>query len=210
MQNLAARDEIMDHSSIGSNIEEDDDQTKAKKYINACYINGLVRNYSEKSFIACSAPIPKTTSKFWQMVWENKVKLIVMLCPEFEREKEEPMNYCLGQKFKDADVVGHEHFVGPENNKEFIKIKLLSREQIGETLILRRLELTMNSDLEVNRQNSGPFEQQSNPTSQGSNVSMIVEHLNCIGWQDDTADQSEVLYNDIDEIVKIISKHRDQ
>jgi hypothetical protein len=42
MQNLAARDEIMDHSSIGSNIEEDDDQTKAKKYINACYINGLV------------------------------------------------------------------------------------------------------------------------------------------------------------------------
>jgi protein tyrosine phosphatase len=93
------------------------------------------------------------------MVWENKVKLIVMLCPEFEREKEEPMNYCLGQKFKDADVVGHEHFVGPENNKEFIKIKLLSREQIGETLILRRLELTMNSNLEINRQNSGPFEQ---------------------------------------------------
>ena len=100
--------------------------------------------------------------------------------------------------------------MGPENNKEFIKIKLLSRDQIGETLILRKLELTMNSDLEVNRQNSGPFEQQSNPTSQGSNVSMIVEHLNCIGWQDDTADQSEVLYNDIDEIVKIISKHRDQ
>ena len=42
------------------------------------------------------------------------------------------------------------------------------------------------------------------------NVSMIVEHLNCIGWQDDTADQSVVLYNDIDKIVKIISKHRDQ
>ena len=147
----------MENSSTGSNIDEDDDQTKALKYINACYVNGLVRNYSEKSFIACSAPKPSTIPKFWQMVWENKIKLIVMLCPEFEREKEEPMNYCLGQKFKELDVIGHEYFVGPENNKEFMKIKLLGREKITETLILRKLELTLSS-LNVNRQNSGPFE----------------------------------------------------
>ena len=79
---------------VSENDEED--STKVKKYINACYINGLIRNYSEQSTIACSAPIDKTKSKFWQMVWENKVKLIVMLCPEYEREREEPMNYCLG------------------------------------------------------------------------------------------------------------------
>ena len=153
----------MENSSMGSNIDEDDDQTKTLKYINACYVNGLVRNYSEKSFIACSAPRPKIISKFWQMIWDNKVKLIVMLCPEFEHDKQEPMNYCLGQKYKEDDIVGQEYLVGPENNREFMKIKLLSRDKITDTLILRRLELSLNCN--VNRQNSGPFEQESNPTS---------------------------------------------
>jgi hypothetical protein len=30
---------------------------------------------------------------------------------------------------------------------------------------------------------------------------MIIEHLNCIGWEDDTAKQEEFLYNDIDVII---------
>ena len=60
--------------------------------------------------------------------------------------------------YRDEDTVGHEHFVGPEKNKEFMKIKLLSREQISETLILRRLELSFSGNLDVTRQNSGPFE----------------------------------------------------
>jgi protein tyrosine phosphatase len=61
------------------------------------------------------------------MVWENKVKLIVMLCPEFEREREEPMNYCMGQESGQQENEGDEHHVGPDGNKDFIKIKLLSR-----------------------------------------------------------------------------------
>jgi hypothetical protein len=127
---LAAKDEIMDQSSMGSpdkSYEEDEDTKKVKKYINACYINGLVRNHSEKSTIACSAPIAKTVPKFWQMIWENKVKLIVMLCPEYV-DREEPMNYCLGQGDGKEEKVGHEYLVGPEGNKEFMKIKLLKRE----------------------------------------------------------------------------------
>jgi hypothetical protein len=33
--------------------EEDDDVKRTKKYINANYVNGLVMNRSNKSFIAC-------------------------------------------------------------------------------------------------------------------------------------------------------------
>lgn len=39
---------------------------------------------------------------------------------------------------------------------------------------------------------------------------MIIEHLNCIGWEDDTAKQEEFLYNDIDSIIDKMIKHRDQ
>ena len=34
-----------------------DDHTNMKRYISACYINGLVRNHSEKAFIACQGPV---------------------------------------------------------------------------------------------------------------------------------------------------------
>jgi protein tyrosine phosphatase len=52
--------------SNSSPMEEDcDDFTSMKKYISACYINGLVRNKSEKSIIACQGPVMQTISKFW-------------------------------------------------------------------------------------------------------------------------------------------------
>ena len=40
-----------------------------------------MRGAGEKAFIATQAPVEYTIEKFWQMVWENKCKLIVMLCP---------------------------------------------------------------------------------------------------------------------------------
>ena len=63
IQNLASKDVIMDNSSIGSNIDEDDDQTKTLKYINACYVNGLVRNYSEKIFHCLLSPKAKNSTQ---------------------------------------------------------------------------------------------------------------------------------------------------
>ena len=71
-----------------------DEEKSLISYINANYVNGLVRDFSDKSFIACSAPIPKTLCKFWQMIWENKVRLIMMLCSEKEVEyKDDPFSY---------------------------------------------------------------------------------------------------------------------
>ena len=70
-------------------FSESDEFKELKQYINANYINGLVRNFSEKSVIACQAPVEKTFTKFWQMIWENRVSLIIMACPFMGEKKRE-------------------------------------------------------------------------------------------------------------------------
>ncbi|CDW89851.1 protein tyrosine phosphatase [Stylonychia lemnae] len=51
-------------------------------YMNANYINTFVRGYGDRAFIATQAPIEYTLERFWQMIWEQKSRLIIMLCPE--------------------------------------------------------------------------------------------------------------------------------
>jgi protein tyrosine phosphatase len=95
--------------SNSSPVEDDcDDHTSMKRYISACYINGLVRNHSEKSIIACQGPVMQTISKFWQMVWENRVSLIVMLCPFGDSDGAECIDY-----WSNNDEVGDVNQVGP-------------------------------------------------------------------------------------------------
>lgn len=40
-------------------------QNYVDAYINANYISGMIRNFSEKSMIAAMAPTEKTVCKFW-------------------------------------------------------------------------------------------------------------------------------------------------
>jgi len=53
----------------------------ASDYINANYIRGT----TEHAYIACQAPVPDAFVDFWQMLWENKVAVVVMLTRLVER-----------------------------------------------------------------------------------------------------------------------------
>ena len=71
----------------------------SNNYINASYIDLP----SKKFFIATQGPLPHTIDHFWEMIWENDVKYIVMLCElkEGGREKcAEYWNQNNSKKFK--------------------------------------------------------------------------------------------------------------
>jgi len=51
------------------------------------YINASKVVVGEKNFISCQAPLPQTFSDFWNMVWDNKTPVIVMLTKLIEGKK---------------------------------------------------------------------------------------------------------------------------
>ncbi|XP_054447744.1 tyrosine-protein phosphatase non-receptor type 13 [Pteronotus mesoamericanus] len=55
-------------------------------YINASFIKMPVGK-EEFVYIACQGPLPTTVGDFWQMIWEQKSKVIAMMTQEVEGEK---------------------------------------------------------------------------------------------------------------------------
>lgn len=49
----------------------------ASTYIHANFVPGT---HSDKDYILTQSPLPETVSDFWQMVWEQNVSTIVMVC----------------------------------------------------------------------------------------------------------------------------------
>ncbi|XP_078533352.1 receptor-type tyrosine-protein phosphatase mu-like [Lissotriton helveticus] len=75
-------------------------RSQGDDYINANYIDGYK---SPKYFIACQGPSPETVEDFWQMVWQEKSSLIVMLTGLVEQNKVKCEQYWPEQ----SDTYGH-------------------------------------------------------------------------------------------------------
>jgi protein tyrosine phosphatase len=97
-------------------------------YINASWIQapGGIRKY-----IATQGPMPKTLVDFWRMIWQEKVRVLVMLTDTYERGKVKCHPYwpsAIGESMK-FDTAG-------------IEIKLISEEKAlnGEAMI-RQIEV---------------------------------------------------------------------
>ncbi|PKU45538.1 receptor-type tyrosine-protein phosphatase hypothetical protein [Limosa lapponica baueri] len=73
-----------EHDSDDSS-DEDSDCEESSKYINASFITGY---WGPKAMIATQGPLQETVSDFWQMVFQRKVKVIVMLTELKEGDQE--------------------------------------------------------------------------------------------------------------------------
>lgn len=60
------------------------DHTANIDYINASWLEGPT---SERGYIAAQGPVPNAFAAFWSMIWENDIKVIVMLTQEIEGNK---------------------------------------------------------------------------------------------------------------------------
>ncbi|XP_077188853.1 receptor-type tyrosine-protein phosphatase C [Paroedura picta] len=65
-------------SELESNVssDEDSDCEESDKYINASYISGY---WLQNAMIATQGPLQETISDFWSVIYQRKVKVIVML-----------------------------------------------------------------------------------------------------------------------------------
>ncbi|MEQ2170068.1 hypothetical protein GOODEAATRI_031538, partial [Goodea atripinnis] len=63
---------------------------ESSDYINASYIPGYNSN---REYIATQGPLPSTVSDFWRMVWEEKVKRIVMVTNHIEAGRKKCEKY---------------------------------------------------------------------------------------------------------------------
>ncbi|XP_026709169.1 receptor-type tyrosine-protein phosphatase C isoform X1 [Athene cunicularia] len=73
-----------EHDSDDSS-DEDSDSEESSKYINASFITGY---WGPKAMIATQGPLQETVSDFWQMVFQRKAKVIVMLTELKEGDQE--------------------------------------------------------------------------------------------------------------------------
>uniref|UniRef100_A0A8C5QNL7 Receptor-type tyrosine-protein phosphatase C n=1 Tax=Leptobrachium leishanense TaxID=445787 RepID=A0A8C5QNL7_9ANUR len=74
----------LDDDEVSS--DEESECEDSTKYINASYLTGY---WGTKEMIAAQGPLENTISDFWQMIYQKRVKAIVMLSGPSQKEKEE-------------------------------------------------------------------------------------------------------------------------
>ncbi|KAK9883912.1 hypothetical protein WA026_004855 [Henosepilachna vigintioctopunctata] len=83
-----------DHSRVKLNIKR---ETGSSDYINANYIND---DNDQKVYIATQGPLPQTVADFWRMIWQERVKSIVMLANIYEDGKKRVEKYWPDEREK--------------------------------------------------------------------------------------------------------------
>ncbi|UYV72522.1 hypothetical protein LAZ67_9003544 [Cordylochernes scorpioides] len=61
-----------------------DEGEEGTDYVNANFVDGY---HQEKAFISTQGPLPRTFPAFWQMVWEQRVGVVVMTTRTVERSR---------------------------------------------------------------------------------------------------------------------------
>jgi len=111
-----------DHSRI---VLTDDKFSLGSDYINANCIKDHAGNFC---YIASQGPMPYTVDDFWRMIWQYKVKVIIMACKEVEMGKPRCQRYWPPMK--------------EEATFNTIKVKMENELQFSHNIKLRELVAT--------------------------------------------------------------------
>ncbi|XP_013979044.2 receptor-type tyrosine-protein phosphatase C isoform X3 [Salmo salar] len=100
LEDESSHDQEDDDDDDDSSDEEDEESTK---YINATQIDGY---WCQRSLIAAQGPLAETIGDFWQMIFQKRVKTIVMLSDLTEGDQEFCSAYWGDEKktFRDIEV----------------------------------------------------------------------------------------------------------
>ena len=114
------------------------DKKDINNYINASYITSPFDNKS-KLFIATQTPLENTISSFWKMIYNHKIKLIIMLSNLEEEKQEKYKIYWPNSKEEKLKI----------NEGDFnIDIELIHKEDIApQTVLLRKFKI--NNEFEI-------------------------------------------------------------
>ena len=100
-----------DHSRVLLNPE--DNETKSD-YINANYVDGYRQS---KAFVFSQGPLPRTFVDFWQLIWEQKVMVIVMTTKTVERHRTKCGQYW-PETEEESLIIGENKFLVTATNIE--------------------------------------------------------------------------------------------
>jgi protein tyrosine phosphatase len=109
-------------------------------YINASYIDGPIKK-EQNLFIATQGPLKETIPSFWKMIYNHKIKLVIMLSSKLEEA--EGRNAIYWPKEKNKPMIFNE-----KSAEDKIKIEFIEKEElIKDAVDLKKFKV--NDDLEV-------------------------------------------------------------
>ncbi|XP_062617665.1 tyrosine-protein phosphatase non-receptor type 12-like isoform X4 [Saccostrea cucullata] len=95
-------------------------------YINASYILNIHNN---DAYIASQGPLPTTVDDFWRMIWEQKVRVVLMACKEVEMGKKKCAKYWPSSQNEDESYgsinvhLQEEHWLADDCVERTLEVK---------------------------------------------------------------------------------------
>ena len=138
-QNLNRHSDILPYEyNIVPLNENNKDKKDINNYINASYISSPFDNKT-KLFIATQTPLENTISSFWKMIYDHKIKLIIMLSNQEEETQGKYKIYWPNNKENILKI----------NEGDFnLDIELIHKEEIAPQMVLLR-KFKLNNEFEV-------------------------------------------------------------
>ena len=140
-------------------------------YINASYIDGPIKK-EQNLFIATQGPLKETIPSFWKMIYNHKIKLVIMLSSKLEEA--EGRNAIYWPKEKDKPMIFNEKSV--ENT---IKIEFIGKEEIiPDAVDLKKFKV--NNDLEVKQMHILCWQDHGMPNEHNLSNNIFYQMINYI------------------------------